>query len=168
MVVQPDYLVDLEEITDLSPALQQAHDYWDGLRGTRAFPSRDDIDPLDIPKLLPKVELIDVLPPTADGIPDFRYRLIGTGVDDISTQFYGGRKVSDIPHQRAPSKLHSMLALVLIRKAPVTARLPYIGDDKEIEAVDNFVAPLGRDNETIDMLLSIVDPIRRRRGPSQQ
>lgn len=163
MAENPDYLVELEEITDLSPALRQAYDYWDRLRGTRAYPTRADIDPLDIPKLLSNVALIDVLRPTDDGVPDFLYRLMGTTLDDICTECYGGRKVSEIPTQRPPSKLHTMLTFVLIRKEPVMARLPYTGDNPNIEAVDNFVGPLGNDGEGISMLLSVIAPIQRKR-----
>jgi hypothetical protein len=53
--------------------LCQAHDYWRCKASGRAMPRRSDIDPTEIPKLLPDVMLVDVLP---DG--RYRYRLIGT------------------------------------------------------------------------------------------
>jgi hypothetical protein len=58
-------------ITD--PRLSQAHDYWRGKLARRAMPRRADIDPTEIPKLLPDVMLVDVLPQGR-----YRYRLIGT------------------------------------------------------------------------------------------
>jgi hypothetical protein len=58
-------------ITD--PRLRQAHDYWRCKVAGRAMPRRADIDPTEIPKLLPDVMLVDVLPHGR-----YRYRLIGT------------------------------------------------------------------------------------------
>jgi hypothetical protein len=53
--------------------LVQAYRYWIEKAAGRAMPSRADIDPVDIPKLLPDVMLIERF---ADG--RYRYRLIGT------------------------------------------------------------------------------------------
>src|ERR1051326_8762365 len=60
--------------------LIQAHDYWRHKAVGRAMPRRRDIDPTEIPKLLPDVMLVDVLPGG-----HYRYRLIGTG----NTQAHG-------------------------------------------------------------------------------
>ena len=58
-------------ITD--PRLREAHDYWRRKTAGGAMPRRADIDPTEIPKLLPDVMLVDVLPEGR-----YRYRLIGT------------------------------------------------------------------------------------------
>src|SRR5690349_7676726 len=55
------------------PRLRQAHDYWRRKAAGRKMPRRADIDPTEIPKLLPDVMLVDVLPEGR-----YRYRLIGT------------------------------------------------------------------------------------------
>ena len=65
------------DVADASPItdarLRQAHDYWRRKAAGRAMPRRADIDPTEIPKLLPDVMLVDVLPQRR-----YRYRLIGT------------------------------------------------------------------------------------------
>jgi len=53
--------------------LQQCVDYWLQQAAGRPMPSRADIDPLDIIKLLPHIMLVDVLDEGR-----YRYRLIGT------------------------------------------------------------------------------------------
>lgn len=53
--------------------LQDGYGYWRRKAADRRMPSRHDIDPTDIPKLLPHVMLVDVV----DG-GRYRYRLIGT------------------------------------------------------------------------------------------
>jgi hypothetical protein len=55
------------------PRLQEAHAYWRRKCAGRLLPSRRDLDPADIPRLLPHVMLVEV---PAGG--RYRYRLIGT------------------------------------------------------------------------------------------
>lgn len=55
------------------PRLEQAYEYWRRKAAGRKLPRRRDIDPIEIPKLLPDVMLVDV---EAGG--RYRYRLIGT------------------------------------------------------------------------------------------
>lgn len=54
--------------------LRQAIDYWRRKAAVRPMPARADLDPIEIPKLLPDVMLVDVLRSGR-----YRYRLIGTG-----------------------------------------------------------------------------------------
>jgi hypothetical protein len=58
-------------VTD--PRLERAYRYWLDKAAGRPMPSRADIDPIEIPKLLPHVMLVERLD---DG--RYRYRLIGT------------------------------------------------------------------------------------------
>jgi len=55
------------------PRLEQAYLYWRAKAAGRTMPGRADIDPTEIPKLLPDVMLVERHP---DG--RYRYRLIGT------------------------------------------------------------------------------------------
>jgi hypothetical protein len=58
--------------------------YWSSLRyANGSLPSRQDFDPVEVPSVLPYVELTEVI----DGGRDFRFRLIGShlvDVDDIN------------------------------------------------------------------------------------
>jgi hypothetical protein len=53
--------------------LKGAFDYWQRKAAGQAMPRRADLDPADIPKLLPHVMLVEVHGPSR-----YRYRLIGT------------------------------------------------------------------------------------------
>jgi hypothetical protein len=53
--------------------IRQAYDYWLGKAAGRAMPRRGDLDPIEIPLLLPNIMLVDVEEPRR-----YRYRLIGT------------------------------------------------------------------------------------------
>jgi hypothetical protein len=67
----------IEHIDDIvDPELRTLYAYWIAKRGYRRMPRRADIDPIDIPNLLPSVFLVDVGGPPLR----FRYRLIGTAI----------------------------------------------------------------------------------------
>jgi hypothetical protein len=55
--------------------LREAYEYWRKKAGARALPGRSDIDPVEIPRLLPHIMLVDVL-----GASLYRYRLVGTEI----------------------------------------------------------------------------------------
>jgi hypothetical protein len=61
------------ELPFTDPRLEQAYLYWHARAAGREMPSRADIDPIDIPKLLPDVMLVERLESGR-----YRYRLIGT------------------------------------------------------------------------------------------
>lgn len=60
--------------------LRELLEYWRSKRGSRLMPARADIDPIEIPTLLPIIGLVDVL----DGGARFRFRLLGTEVVDAA------------------------------------------------------------------------------------
>lgn len=61
-------LIPLTDIT--SNDLRELVEYWDRIRGDRCLPMRSDFDPVEIPKLLRNIRLLDV---EKDGL--FRFRL---------------------------------------------------------------------------------------------
>lgn len=67
--------------------------YWQSKRRDGRLPLRADIDPIDIPKLLPNVLLIDVI-----GHPayDFHYRLLGTAIAAVDGVDYTGSLLSEM------------------------------------------------------------------------
>ncbi len=54
--------------------LKKLYAYWQSKCGGRSMPRRQDIDPLDIPGLLPNLLLMD----TAEELGKFKFRLFGT------------------------------------------------------------------------------------------
>lgn len=77
-----------------SPIVQSALDYWKSKIINRMMPARRDIDPCEIPQLLPWLILTDVFYDP----PDFRYRLIGTQVVAQARQDYTGKRFSEMDH----------------------------------------------------------------------
>ena len=65
-------LISVSQVT--SPLVQTAHSYWQGKQRNGRLPARADIDPLEIPRLLPYVLLSEI---SYDPF-QVRYRLMGT------------------------------------------------------------------------------------------
>jgi hypothetical protein len=64
-----------EETLDFkSSIVRDCYSYWRGKMIGDRLPSRSDIDPVDIPKLMPHAVILDV---RREPELDFRYRLIG-------------------------------------------------------------------------------------------
>src|SRR5258706_14898225 len=70
--------------------LQSAYDHWCRIAAGRPMPQRRDLDPADIPRLLPHVMLVDV----DDG--RYRYRLIGTANAQEHGMNATGRYVDEV------------------------------------------------------------------------
>jgi hypothetical protein len=75
------------------PEQRQLYDYWLEVSGTGPMPSRSDINPVKLPRLLPGISLIDV---TAD-ISKCRVRLAGTRLRDIYEREVTGLLITDMP-----------------------------------------------------------------------
>ena len=71
--------------------LQDALDYWRLKSAGKPMPRRSDIDPLDIPKLLPHVMVVEALPSGR-----YRYRLIGTENADAQGVYATGRYLDEV------------------------------------------------------------------------
>jgi len=141
---------------ELSGALfTTAHEHWLTLRGPdRPWPRPQELDPVEIPRrIMAYCELVEVL---SDPL-DFRYRLIGTAIYEISRQSYSGLSLRQIPSQAPPSRMFDYFALAYERKAPLCARLPYEGPDKLVESIRNLLLPLGETPDRVSMFWSVVE-----------
>ena len=144
------------DVAELSGELfVAAHDHWLKIRGAgRDLPLEQDLDPVEFPtSVWPYCELIEVL---TDPL-DFRYRLIGTAIYDISHKNYTGLSVRQIPTQAPPSRMFDFLALGHERKTPFCARLPYDGPDGFVQSIRNLLLPLGDSDGQLTMVWSVVE-----------
>src|SRR3546814_12922905 len=68
------------------------YEYWCSRCQGGALPSRRDIDPLDIPDLLPNLFLLDVI----GDAEDFVFRLAGSRVEEAFSMSLRGRSIAEI------------------------------------------------------------------------
>ena len=137
------------EVALRSPINRQALAYWESKRAGRAMPRRDDIDPTEMVEFLPYVFLLEV----RRSPMDFRYRLIGTVMDEHMRARYTGMWMSQIPHQRPPSVIFSSCRQVVETAVPFSSDTPYVGKHKDFKRTEDIILPLSEDGENVNMLL---------------
>ena len=74
------------------PEQRQLYDYWLSRAAQGALPGRSDINPADIPRLLPYISLIDV----SDRLEASRIRLAGTRLRDVFDREITGLMIDDL------------------------------------------------------------------------
>lgn len=142
------------------PVLRACLDYWNKIRGDRSMPSRADLDPVDIPTLLPYVYILDVL----DGASDFRYRLIGSDVNANTRQDYTGRLLSEILQEGTQRFLVDVYIDVAINRRPRVDTVAYRARSGNQKYYDNLVMPLSADGEQVNILFGCC--VHRRNAPA--
>ncbi len=135
------------------PTNQAAFAYWDEIRAGRLMPSRAELNPADIRSILPCVFLLDV----ASDPLDFRYRLIGTKMASHLNRDLTGSWMSELPHQRPPSRIWSACARVVETREPLSSDTPYVGKHHEFKQTEDLIMPLSADGATVNMLFVTAD-----------
>lgn len=138
--------------------------YWNSRRGDRAMPTRADLDPADIKRLLPHVVLVDVLHDPLN----FRFRLLGTEVDRITTSNPLGKRFSEIPHMREGSNFWARHAEVVATRRPLVCTIDYVGPDRHVgRQIRQLHAPLtDAAAESVVMIFTILHIERTPGGPA--
>lgn len=123
--------------------------YWREKRGDRAMPARDDLDPLEIPTLLPIVGLVDVL----DDGARFRYRLIGTEIVDVAGHDPTGRFLDEVlPDSGYAEYLIGLFREVARERRPLYGESDFRGPGRIEHRVRRLLMPLSRDGRAVDMI----------------
>jgi hypothetical protein len=106
---------------------RELHGYWRACAQSRAIPSRYDIDPIDIPHLLPGISLLDA----GEDLDALRYRLAGTRVREIYGTEITGRAVFDSGLQHKREYWRSVYGKVIGEGTPMqgAVRGPVTGRD---------------------------------------
>jgi hypothetical protein len=128
--------------------LQRLYRDWDAWRGTRAFPTRSDFDPLDLRYILGNFSLVDVL---HDPLR-FRYRLHATesvcrlGLD------LTGKYVDAVLDPKAHAIVIESLVRCVEKRAPFWISHERLLATQVYGRVEVLVLPFSSDGETIDLL----------------
>jgi len=131
-----------------SERLRDIYRYWLSKCRDGALPSRTDIEPTEIPALLPNVFLVDVV----DGGRDFRYRLIGTHITESVGFEFTGQLVSEFMIGREAALRATDYRKVIEHQEPrygIGDMVAFGGDQLSCERV---LCPMSGDGESINMI----------------
>ena len=126
--------------------------YWYDLADAAGgVPSRSAFDPAAIPRLLPRLIVLEHL-----GGQDFRYRLLGTEVDRFTKSRYTGRRTSEIEGHGPGNRIHALYVATLTLAQPVGMALPYVGRSSVCTSVRQLAVPF-RTGEVPDQIVSLIE-----------
>lgn len=133
-----------------NPRLAELYRYWDARRRGREMPARADIDPADIPRLLPILLLVDVEP---GGV--LRYRLIGTEFVTVADRDVTERSFAEVfPLGPYRDYIFALYDELIDRRRPIYTEgvSPIVGSSRR-RYTRRLMLPLSTDGERIDMVL---------------
>lgn len=126
--------------------------HWESLRpGPGLLPGRQHFDPMLVPKFLPNITLIDVLP----GPPHrFQLRLVGGAVVEAG---FAGKPgdFMDAPHVATdPAKVLAKFNAIVDSRRPDWRRGPAtVEHTKYVDSLERAMVPLARDGIHVDMIM---------------
>jgi hypothetical protein len=143
----------LDFLDRCSPQIREFYEYWESARRGRPMPARADIDPVEIPRLLPSVVLVDV---GYDPVR-LRYRLVGTREVEVRGYDPTGLDVAQHGYGTDREEVFKSYMLVVERKALVYDEEPADTQHPVLREVGTLMAPLSTDGERVDMIFAYVD-----------
>jgi hypothetical protein len=156
---------DIESLKSYSANLQLIFGYWLTKRGSRAMPSRSDLDPTEIPpRLLTGITLVDV-------VPDHRryvYRLVGTMEVEVRGYDPTGKSVGDAYFGENAEDATACYDRVVATRAPVLDPLPFLERRRGYRGAESLFLPLSNDGFAVNMIMVFFDPEAVVKLPSSQ
>jgi hypothetical protein len=133
--------------------------YWASLRRGASLPSRVDLHPGRIKRMLPTVSLIDVKR-DLDGVVDYRLRLAGTGLYSVYGREITGRTLDDVYNNAAVEYWRKELGKVVNERRPgvgvhslawkgsphmsiLWLRLPLASNGRDVDMILGYDAVVG-------------------------
>ncbi len=138
-----------KEIDPSEPQLRQLLAYWEAKRGDRRLPARGDIDPAEIPQLLPDLIMVD----TGPTLDSFRYRLFGTRVCAGFGHERTGMRFSDLPRIENFDAVYEDYWLTCRERAPHYFHGQIASLPSEFSTYSRLLLPLSSDGEEVDIIL---------------
>ena len=134
-----------------NPLHRELYDYWANKRGDRPMPSRQHIDPIELKKLLPHILLTDVI----DGGRRFRYRLVGTAIQEAFGRNMTGLHIDEIMTGAYLEFIGGLYRDIVEKKKPIYSESTYYSQQAVGMRAERLMLPLSQDGETVDMVVSI-------------
>ena len=141
------------------PRLRRFYDYWQSKHRDGRLPGRQDIDPLEIPDLLPHVSILDVVG-EGDAMR-FRFRLVGTANVHIAGREHTGAFIEDVFEADDAARLQTAFRGIVESREPHYWLTSVAVRGNRPVHYARLMVPLASDGQNVDMLMGVfflVDP----------
>jgi hypothetical protein len=135
------------------PLLRELYAYWRLKRARRRMPQRRQIDPVEVPRLLPHLVISESI---EDG-KRFRYRLAGTAVASAMGLNPTGRWVEDVASGSYRDYINELHRSVCRERVPLFAASGFVSPTRGKTGFARRLAlPLSEDDRMVNQILSMV------------
>ncbi|WP_259782305.1 PAS domain-containing protein [Aestuariispira ectoiniformans] len=131
------------------PRHRELYSYWGEKKGDRRVPRRADIDPVDIPRLLPNIFIFDVIREPRDYV----LRLLGTSLVSVLGKDFTGAAFDKMYQGDTAKILRYQYDWIVDHWEPVYDRLDAAWMSKDYIYYDRLLLPLSDTGERVDKLL---------------
>ena len=146
---------DMDKFADA--ALLQSLEYWQHLRGGRRMPARKDLNPADIPRLLPKLMLADVRRVASETqAPRICFRLVGTEIVGRFGYELTGRDLTDIDYGEQTDHVASLYRRAVDCAQPQFTQIEFSPSRNRILQMQHLLLPLSDDDTNVNMILAVL------------
>jgi hypothetical protein len=136
-----------------NPKLRRLYEYWSRQRGDRKWPSRADLDPVEMRFVLGNIILAEVLPGDAPGAPPgYRIRLHGTTLTQRVGYDLTGKMLDDMPVPEFRNLSRRSFDKVVGTGEPLHVVADRMVDER-MQHYESILMPLSNDGERVEMLL---------------
>lgn len=133
------------------PLLRAGYDYWRAKRAGRSMPRRSDIDPADIPTLLPNILITEML---EEGTR-YRYRLAGSAVTEAFGRSLTGRYVDEIMTGLYRDFIMRIYRDIYLDRRCIFSESRYTNGVKPGLSTKRLFMPLSSDDRVVDQVLIV-------------
>jgi len=137
----------------LSPIIRGAFEYWQGKCRDGRLPARADIDPIEIPRILPHVSLVE----RERGSGRMRYRLLGSAlVESIGWDATGHYLDAVYPGFDGSASRQYRQQVFDMGKPSHRLGRPSLRFAKDFVDVERLYLPLAEDGHRVDMVMGVI------------
>ena len=132
--------------------------YWQARCSASLLPGRNDFDPIDFPKLLGWIALIDV-DEASCGI-EYRIRLWGSKLTQIFGKDHTGKRLEDLAIPGTFADLRKRFDACVNLRRPIFQYREISLDSPENVSTCRVLLPLAKNGADVNLLFSVVLPAR--------
>jgi len=136
------------------PLHRQMYGYWQQKRGARRMPTRADIDPTEIPRLLPNLLISEYVP--AGDAGRWRYRLAGTAVAAAFGRNPTGRYIDELTKGDYRAFIERIHGVVHDEQRALFCASEYTGPRDLRMSAKRLLLPLTTDGREVDQIISLL------------
>jgi hypothetical protein len=136
------------------PLQRQMYAYWQQKRGVRRMPARADIDPTEIPRLLPNILISEYV--AEAGLERWRYRLAGTAVAAAFGRDPTGRFADELTKGDYRAFIERIHRVVREEQRALFCESEYTGAREPRMSAKRLLLPVTTDGRHADQIITLL------------